>query len=407
MTQDNEKPKNAERSPMCGKLILAIFALAVGIWTTVSPACAAKKPIVVANYYTWYTTPWGAGNDWGHWASQKPSEILPRPSNPDILLFPPAIREICSACYPLVGPYDSMNKEIVRWHIRLAKAAGIDAFMVDWWGPAGWQKPPGWTHDVFVKTVLPIAEEERFKVFLFDETPQFVEDFETIKKWTVQYIRQFKDSPAWLRIEGKPAWAVYQLWEGKLTADQGRELIEYVEKEVGPVYWIVDKMRGRMGENGFELFTPDDWLSIKQIDCIMGYAMFSTWRMHEYNEIAPVYRSYAERIHKAGKKVMLPVHPGHDNRKIAEKSYVMPRHNGQTLKDFWRAAVDANADFIEITSWNEWPESTVVEPALTWKDPYLYLRIIAGFQGKKFVAPPLPPRTSIDPAMREYLEATP
>ncbi len=386
--------------------VLVFLLLSTPRSTLGSPDVKEKRnrPMVVANYYTWYTTPWGAGGHWGHWTSNKQSEILPRPSNPDIILFPPAIREICSAAYPLVGPYDSMNKDIVRWHIRLAKAAGIDAFMVDWWGPATWQKPSGWTHDVFVKTVLPIAEEENFKVFLFDETPQFVDDFETIKKWTAQYLKQFKDSPAWLHIDGKPAWAVYQLWEGKLTAAQGKELIEYVEEQVGPVYWIIDKMRGRMGENGFELFTPDDWLAIKKIDCIMGYAMFSTWRMHEYKDIAPVYKKYVEMIHKAGKKVMLPVHPGHDNRKIAEKSYVMPRRNGQTLKDFWLAASEAGADFIEITSWNEWPESTVIEPALTWADPYLYLRIIAKFQGKKFIIPPLPQLKAIDPAMQEYLQ---
>ena len=59
---------------------------------------------------------------------------------------------------------------------------------------------------------------------------------------------------------------------------------------------------------------------------------------------------------------------------------------------------------IGITSWNEWPETTVVEPAMTWPDPYLYLRIVAGFQGRKFIAPPLPSLESLDPAMQEYLE---
>jgi len=372
------------------------------------PSLAATKPLVFAHYYTWYGTPWGEAGGWHQWAKKdRVGSLSPKPYDPDVILFPPAIRDISSSVYPLVGPYDSMNRDIVRWHIRLAKAAGLDALSVDWWGPASWQKPPGWTCDVFKKVVLPIAEEEHFKVFLFDETAQFA-DFESVKKWTVQYLKEFKDSPAYLRIEGKPVWAVYQLWEGKLTAAQGRELIEQTEKEVGPVYWIVDRMRARMGEQGLELYAPDDWLAIPQIRVIMGYAMFSTWRMHEYKEIAPVYKGFAEMVHKAGKKVMLPVHPGHDNRKIAEKKpYEMPRRNGQTLKDFWRAATDAGADMIGITSWNEWPESTVIEPALTWADPYQYLKIVAGFQGRKFVAPPFPPAKSLDPAMQEYLLGKP
>ena len=392
----------AEDNMKCVVAIIALLVIGAALQAAARPP---KKPMVLANYYTWYITPWGAGGHFAQWGTEKPSSLLDRPSDPNTLLFPPAIREICSSIYPLVGPYDSMSKEIVRWHIRLAKAAGINAFMVDWWGPATWHKPGGWTHDVFVKTVLPIAEQEHFKVVLFDETPQFVDNFETIKEWTTTYLKQFKDSPAWLHINGKPAWCIYQLWEGKLTAAQGKELIEHVEKEVGPVYWIVDRMRGRDDGKGFELFTPEDWLAIAKLDCIMGYAMFSTHRIYTYEDLAPVYKAYARAIHQASKQVMLPVHPGHDNRKIAMEPWVMPRDDGRTLRGFWRAATEAGVDFIEITSWNEWPESTVVEPALTWGDPYQYLKIIAEFQGKRFVAPPLPPLESVDPAMREYLKA--
>jgi hypothetical protein len=43
-----------------------------------------------------------------------------------------------------------------------------------------------------------------------------------------------------------------------------------------------------------------------------------------------------------------------------------------------------------VTSWNEWPESTVIEPSSTWIDPYMYLRVIAEWRGKKFENPPTP-----------------
>lgn len=384
---------------------LAVAVVLVMSAASVQGAEKPQRPLVLAHYYTWYTTPFGAGGEWGHWQHGGKSSLLERPNDPETLLFPPAIREISSGAYPLIGPYDSMDREVVRWHIRLAKAAGIDGFLVDWWGAAGWQTPAGWTHDVFVKTVLPIAEEEKFKVVLFDETPQFYDDFETVKKWTMQYLKQFKDSPSWLHIDGKPAWAVYQLWEGKLSPEQGRELMEYVEEQVGPVYWIVDRMRGRADENGFELFTPAEWLEIPQLGCVMGHAMFSTHRIYEFADLAPAYKDYARRLKAAGKAVLLPVHPGHDNRKIAEEPWVMPRRDGQTLRDFWKAALEADADIIGITSFNEWPETTIVEPALTWPDPYQYLRLIAELQGRTFEPPPLPPLDHVDPAMREMLRA--
>ena len=45
-----------------------------------------------------------------------------------------------------------------------------------------------------------------------------------------------------------------------------------------------------------------------------------------------------------------------------------------------------------VTSWNEWPESTVVEPSSHWPDPYQYLRILAEWKGREFVPPALPTR---------------
>jgi hypothetical protein len=68
----------------------------------------------------------------------------------------------------------------------------------------------------------------------------------------------------------------------------------------------------------------------------------------------------------------------------------MPRRGGQTLRDFLRAATEAEADFIMVTSWNEWPETTVVEPSSSWPDPYLYLRVLAAWKGKQFHVPSVP-----------------
>jgi len=86
--------------------------------------------------------------------------------------------------------------------------------------------------------------------------------------------------------------------------------------------------------------------------------------------------------------MLLPVHPGHDNSHLKPDPYIMPRRDGQTLRDYLRAATDAGADFLMVTSWNEWPETTVVEPSESWPDPYLYLRILAEWRGQTFTPPP-------------------
>lgn len=355
-----------------------------------------SSPILTAVYYTWYTTGTGPHGVWNQWGSKSESLLAPQGTDPERFLFPPAIREISSCAYPLIGPYDSDDPEVVRWHIRLAKAAGLDAFMVDWWGAAGWQHPPGLTHDAFDKVVLPIAEEEGFKVCLFDETAQFVDDFDQVKAWAAEYLHRFKDSPAYLRINGEPVYAIYQVpFAPRLTPGQANELHDYVEARVGPVYWLIDKVANGpnpvTGEDGFVI--PNEWLRLDWVDAYMTYGTFSVRRIHTCKELAPLYAGMAAQAHQAGKRISLPVHPGHNNAKLQKDPYIIPRNNGETFLGYLRAAKDARADMIHITSFNEWPETTVIEPAVTWPDPYRYLRLLAQWQNETFTPPAELPRT--------------
>jgi len=140
---------------------------------------------------------------------------------------------------------------------------------------------------------------------------------------------------------------------------------------------------------------PAEWLSLPGIDAFGFYSTFSHFRAHRYDELVGRYRYMTGLAHRAGKTMLLPVHPGHDNSRFNPKPYVMPRRDGQTLRDYLRAAEDAGADFILVTSWNEWPETTVVEPASTWADPYLYLEILAEWKGIRFAKPQEPTRNHL------------
>ena len=135
---------------------------------------------------------------------------------------------------------------------------------------------------------------------------------------------------------------------------------------------------------------PADWLTTPGVDSFAFYSTFSNFRAHDYDALAGKYCYLTKLAHDAGKKMLLPVHPGHDNSHSRDDPYVMPLRDGQTLRDFLRAATDAGADYIMVTSWNEWPESTVVEPSSSWADPYLCLKILAEWKGIHFHPPPLP-----------------
>ncbi len=368
-----------------------------------------KRPMTLAYYYTWYTTAFGKHGEWAMWTRKSPCTLFPDGTDPDALRFPPAIRRISSCAYPLIGPYDSDNKEVVRWHIRLAKAAGIDAFLVDVWG-----KLTEICHRALFDVILPVAEQEGFKVAIYDEAPQFGSDVDQNAAWAVEFLEQCKDSPAYLHIDDQPVYGVYQVWEGKMTPEQGRRYFKAVEDHVGDVYWIVDRIVARPGEgrpdgiNGFQI--RDGWAGIEAVDAFSLYATFSNVREYRPSVLVDWYKDITLQVHALSKKILLPVHPGLDSRAIQldevagpERHWTIPRAEGKTLRGYLHAAETSGADFISVTSFNEWPETTCVEPAMTWPNPYLYLQILADFAGLQWDTPPLPPIDVLDPAVRQHV----
>jgi len=282
---------------------------------------------------------------------------------------------------------------VAVWHVQLAKAAGFDAFLVDWWD----------THNGLDQNVdrgiVAAAEKLGFKFALLDERAQFHNKLDDYKVMLTRALRRYKDSPVYLKLDGKPAVYLYQVaTKPGLTPSDFTALKKHVEGEVGPVYWIVDKIAHdpkaqRAGDEDRVKCIPAEWLVTPGIDSFAFYSTFSNFKAHRYDELAGKYRYMTKLAHDAGKKMLLPVHPGHDNSYFRDDPYVMPRCDGQTLRDYLRAATDAGADYVMVTSWNEWPETTIVEPSSSWPDPYLYLKILADWKGIAFTAPPLPEKT--------------
>lgn len=343
---------------------------------------AEDKPMLFAAYYVWYHDGAHPTEPWRHWTSPAVEQLHPG-DNP---LAQPGDPPLISTAYPLAGLYSSRDAGVAEWHMRLARAAGIDAFLVSWWGANRG------LDETFAGTTLPAAERAGMKVALLDELAQYHHDEAVYRAGLAAALQRFQNSPAYLRIDGRPVVYLYQVAaDPGLTPESFATVRQHVEAEVGPVYWIVDKLAHNPAAPSEDQIKqiPPEWLTVEGIDSFAFYSTFSHFRAHTYDELAGKYRHLVSLAHGAGKKMILPVHPGHDNSRFREDPYVMPRRDGQTLRDYLRAARDAGADAVLVTSWNEWPESTVVEPSSTWEDPYFYLRLLAEWRGRPFT--PIPP----------------
>ena len=101
-----------------------LFTIALCIFS-LSFAQDAVRPVIMVHYMPWFQTKAVHGS-WGwHWTMNH--------YDPDVI-DQNGERAIASHYYPLTGPYDSEDKNILEYQTLLMKIAGIDGALVDWYG---------------------------------------------------------------------------------------------------------------------------------------------------------------------------------------------------------------------------------------------------------------------------------
>lgn len=340
--------------------------LSFGLSVLFSAEGETTHPPIWAFYYAWYETPQGPHQTWKMWAEKT--------AHGEVHSRIPA--------KPLIGEYDSTNPAVVKWHFQLAEAAGIDAFLVSWWGGANI------SGQAFTDVILPAASQSKVKVALNCELAQFHADIHHLAQQVSTVLLKVKDQPGYLHQDGKPVLYLYQVpFDPKLTPESFKILHDEVEKNVGPVWWAMDKIAHHHGEYA----VPLSWQKTPNLDGLGFYGTFSIKRISSEAELTPFFQHYAASVRNTQAKLLLPLHPALDNSVIQPSTaFRIPSLKGETLQGYHNAALAAQADIILLTSFNEWPEGTMIEPIAQTEDPYLFLKIIARWKKRDFVAPPLP-----------------
>ena len=107
------------------KLMILTAALAALAASATAPARAEGKK-VLAHYMPWFVArPFSSSWGW-HWTMNH--------FDPDKTDSATGHQQIASYYYPLIGPYDSADPAVLEYHVLLMKLAGIDGVIVDWYG---------------------------------------------------------------------------------------------------------------------------------------------------------------------------------------------------------------------------------------------------------------------------------
>ena len=260
--------------------------------------------------------------------------------------FDPTSWDRAKTDYPLLGNYSSDLESVMRQHIRWAKDAGIDGFIVSW------KSTP--VLNPRLEMLVRVAEEEDFRLALIYQGLDFYRDPQPVARIAAD-LRFFRDtfaSASVFRGFGKPL----VIWSG--TWEFPQEGIGRVTEELRDDLLILASERSSEGY-------------ARIADLVDGDAYY-------WSSVDPeTYPDYPEKLREMSATVerhdglwIAPAAPGFDARLIGGTS-VVSRRGGETLRREYEGALASSPDMIGLISWNEFSENTHIEPSERFGRRYL------------------------------------
>lgn len=323
--------KRISRSTWLGiAIVLAVLIAAAGIYTytrqSVSAAAAAAEQQaytetaaqdnqvpILAYYYIWF--------DKKSWDRAKTD-------------------------YPILGPYSSDDRYVMRKHIRTAKAAGIDGFIVSWKSTDKLNRR--------LAQLVELAGEENFKLAIIFQGLDFYRDPQPVERISsdLDYFTATYGSNPVFNIYGKPM----VIWSG--TWEFTREEIQAVTDAHRDSLLILSSEKN-----------PNEYLA--KADLFDGNAYYwSSVNPDTYPGYQAKLDDFSAAVHGQGGIWIAPAAPGFDARLVGGTS-IVERNNGTTLLKELTAARNSTPDAVGLISWNEFSENSHIEPSINFENTYL------------------------------------
>ena len=333
LSEESPPPEKWLSFPLLGWRILFTLLLLLGVvllslwWPSPQAGAALLEqspgdPLVLAFYYTWFDE-----NTW------RPDKV------PDMPL----------------QPYVSRDRGVMGRHIDQAKRAGIDAFLVAWYGPWGDsnQTEPN------LAALLEEAAARRFRIgILFETDSPFLSGPESAVPALQHALNVHASRPAYLRVGGKP---VIFFWRPHIwSVETWRNIRAQVDPNHTSI-WIAEgvDMAYQAVFDGHHLYS-NTWNPPTDLD--YTNQKFARWVQE------------ARQRYGATKYWVATVMPGYDDTRTGRaNAFARSREGGAYYERSWQSAIASQPDWIVITSFNEWPEGTYIEPSVAYGERFLDL----------------------------------
>jgi hypothetical protein len=253
---------------------------------------------------------------------------------------------------PLLGNYSSDEERTMQQHVRWAKQAGIDGFIVSW------KSTP--TLNRRLQKLVAIANAERFRLAIIYQGLDF-DRHPILEKRVAGDLVEFRD-----RFARNPTFRLFSkplvIWSG--TWKFSPQAIRRVTAPLRPALLVL------ASEHHMDRFP-------KIASAVDGNAYY--WAAVDPQRTPGYERKLDEMgaaVHAHNGLWIAPAAPGFDARALGGAS-VTPRREGQTLRQEFAAALASAPDAVGLISWNEFSENTHIEPS--WEYRGRYLEAVAEF----------------------------
>lgn len=283
------------------------------------------RPVFI-HYYPWFSAP-PFTSTYGHWDGGDAS----RPGLP---------ANIISASYPALNPYASLDPAVLGQHMAWITEASTDVLIYSWWG----QNSP---EDQEVSAVMAAAGRAGLKV-AFQIEPYSGRTIQSAISDIGYIYSQYGQDGAFYRASRPTLY-------GPSRSPRGMFFL-YAPPSGG----TFDAIRG----------TANDAIVVGRLDDSMIYTDGSirkaisglrldglyNYGQYTYSALAPISRDY----------IIVPgVSPGFDNTRnpATTHAYQVPRNQGAYYDSSWSGLAALKPEAVAVVSFNEWLETTQIEPA--------------------------------------------
>ena len=304
---------------LCLILVTLLALSPICGWAHPAPATASGERLVLAFYYAWFDM-----NTW----------TLPLSDQP-------------------LQPYMSTDPAAIERHVREARQAGLDAFVQSWYGP---QIENNQTETNF-QQLLDVSARLGFRAAVDVEvTGPFLHSAADVVAALNHVLSVHAGHPAYLRVGGKP---VIFFWrQGQYSVETWASIRDQVDPQRTSIWIMEGTDLAYLGP-----FDGNHLYSVAWSEDPAGTLVRWGNQVRDWSAAQGLPRTW-----------VATVMPGYDDRNTGRAgAFVRPRAGGAYYRQCWEGALGSHADWVIVTSFNEWREGTQIETSAGYGDAYLNL----------------------------------